>query len=29
MIYGYARVSTRNQARDGYSLESQIEKLKL
>ena len=29
MIYGYARVSTRNQARDGYSLESQFEKLKL
>lgn len=28
MIYGYARVSTRTQARDGNSLESQIEKLK-
>lgn len=28
MIYGYARVSTKNQARDGYSLDSQIEKLK-
>lgn len=28
MIYGYARVSTRGQANDGNSLESQIEKLK-
>ncbi|MDU3584088.1 MAG: recombinase family protein [Clostridium butyricum] len=28
MIYGYARVSTKGQANDGNSLESQIEKLK-
>ena len=28
MIYGYARVSTKGQANDGHSLESQIEKLK-
>ena len=28
MIYGYARVSTKTQAHDGNSLESQIEKLK-
>lgn len=28
MIYGYARVSTKYQAHDGNSLESQIEKLK-
>lgn len=28
MIYGYARVSTRGQARDGNSLEAQEEKLK-
>lgn len=27
MIYGYARVSTRMQAKNGYSLEEQIEKL--
>ena len=28
MIYGYARVSTKGQAKDGNSLESQIELLK-
>lgn len=28
MIYGYARVSTRKQAKDGTSLESQIDELK-
>ena len=28
MIYGYARVSTRGQARDGNSLEYQEQKLK-
>lgn len=28
MIYGYARVSTKSQERDGNSLESQVEKLK-
>ena len=28
MIYGYARVSSKGQARDGNSLESQVETLK-
>ena len=28
MIYGYARVSTKGQAKDGKSLESQIEILR-